>query len=692
MAHYTNKDLNTSANTSIPDEVDIAVVGGGVSGLYSTWKILEKDASQRICILEQLNRTGGRLDSDLIKFKEQDGSIKEVKEEQGGMRFTFDTMDNLMALFLQLNLTNDIVPFPMNSGGNNRLYFRGHAFTNAEAKEDNYSVWSDLYNLSPQEQGIDPKSIINTVFNRILDVNPQFTERPLHRDPDFWQRFRLQCQWNGVSLVDWQLQGLLSDMGYSVECINLLYRLSGFNGTFLSGMNAGVAYQLLEDFPADPKFKTLKNGFSTLTNAMVTKIDSIKSGGEEVERIFLRTMVDGIDKKGEVFTINYTRIVNGKTVKGEVKAKKIILGLPRLALEKMFIGSSLFSKLDTATSEKIWNTLQSASNQPLLKINLYYDKAWWGNKISGQPPIEFGPNFSDTPLGSVYPFYTVDEEIATALEYSKWLKDNGQDVPADIQAILDKKYNLPAALTIYCDYMNINFWKALQNQGKPYHTEMQAKNPKLLAASEVVVEQATAFFKKLFNTHYVPKPSLTSARVWSGSSYFPQEDGTSSGDENTTYQPYGYGVHQWAMGAQDDQVMSDLVQPIEGVELYTCGEAFSDYQGWVEGALRSTNLVLEQKFGIKGAAEAYEASTGTPPNDAIKGKYWNRYRQLIISEFSNVGDDFRNARNPYLDQNTAERSVLENGELDGAAPTNGQANEKKKGQGFGVELTYFDQH
>jgi protoporphyrinogen oxidase len=55
-------------------------------------------------------------------------------------------------------------------------------------------------------------------------------------------------------------------------------------------MNAGVAYQLLKDFPADPKFRTLRNGFSALTNVLAKHIP--------MEKIILNTTVNNI-KKGE---------------------------------------------------------------------------------------------------------------------------------------------------------------------------------------------------------------------------------------------------------------------------------------------------------------------------------------------------------------------------------------------------------
>lgn len=367
MAHYTLKNLKHGK--PIPNRVDVVVVGAGMSGLYSTWRLLEDNPNLNIVILEKSNRTGGRLNSDLVHFE----NGETVKEEEGGMRFTFDGMDDLMSLFLLLDIDREIVPFPMNSGGNNRLYFRGSSFTNADAASSDYMIWRELYDLEPAEQGVNPKNIINTVFNRILDVNPDFKERPEVRTPDFWQKFRLECKWNGVGLNEWTLWDLFISMGYSNECVTLLYRLLGFNGTFLSQMNAGVAYQLLEDFPSEPDFKTLENGFSTLPNALVDKVGH--------DRIFLKTDVTGIDQtQGEsAYTLSYDSVDNsGRPISGTLQADKIILGLPRLAMEKLFIRSNAFNRLPREQAANLWDTLQTTTNQALLKINLYYDKSLVG--------------------------------------------------------------------------------------------------------------------------------------------------------------------------------------------------------------------------------------------------------------------------------------------------------------------------
>ncbi|MEQ2353133.1 FAD-dependent L-amino acid oxidase [Pseudoalteromonas piscicida] len=621
MTHY--KIGTDISQKPIPDAVKVAVIGAGMSGLYSAWRLQCETDVDDFAIFERSNRTGGRLDSDLIHFRDNRAGAKPdstitVKEEQGGMRFLFEGMDDLMALFLKLGLEDQIVPFPMNSDGNNRLYFRGTSFSVNDAKQDDYHIWSALYNLDPNEQGVNPKDIINVVFNRILQVNPQFDSRPEVRGPEFWQEFRLQCQWQGEPLYNWSLWDLLTDMGYSQECITMLYRVLGFNGTFLSKMNAGVAYQLLEDFPADVEFRTFKDGFSTLPNALVDKIGK--------EKIYLQTSIDSIafDKADNLYVLKYTKTEqDGQISEGTFKAEKLILGLPRLALEKLFIASDVFKQLPKQRRDALWDTLQSTSNQPLLKINLYYDTAWWGTGMTGRPAVSFGPNFADLPTGSVYPFYALDDELAAALMYNERHAEPNSETQHKLEGIEAAKYSRPAALTIYCDYLNINFWSALQNKGELYHhpreSELVESIPSdIFPASEAVVRQATQFFRDIFNTHYVPQPTLTSARIWEGNVNF-------NVPENLQF---GFGVHQWAIGANDKDVIEDLVEPLPN--LFTCGEAYSDYQGWVEGALRSTDLALQKGFGLAPLSEVFETDQGCSSSEAIQIAYRKIANEMIM--------------------------------------------------------------
>ena len=56
--------------------------------------------------------------------------------------------------------------------------------------------------------------------------------------------------------------------------------------------------------------------------------------------------------------------------------------------------------------------------------------------------------------------------------------------------------------------------------------------------------------------------------------------------------PFGGGWNSWNIGVESWEVKQEITQPIEDCPLYICGEAYSDAQGWVEGALDTADIVL----------------------------------------------------------------------------------------------------
>lgn len=486
---------------------DVIIVGAGVSGLYSAWRLLKKDPKLKITILDRLDRTGGRLDTDLIKIDNgKDTSI--VRDEEGGMRFTYE-MKELMSLFYGLQLCDQIVDFPMTT---NRFFVRGHSFTADEAAANNNAIWGALYDLAPAEQNQSPGTILNVIYNRILKANG-VDEAPANPTPEFWQKFRLKFKWNGVTLNQWQLGGLFKDMGYSQECLKMMVDTVGFQGPFLSLANAGEAWQILEDFPKNPHYHTFKYGFSTLIKALEKEVKEM--GGE----IHLGINLNGISKSGkdkyelEVSPtqpdgINYPD--NRK--KTMIKAYKVILAIASNAMQQVFEDSPVMNQDKNA--KQLWEDIHSIVNMRLMKINLYFDRPWWRDGDTGQPAIDFGPSFTDLPINAVYPFYPIDG-------------------PSNSN---------PAALTIYCDYDNTKFWQGLQNVGPLFDSKLQKDHSKppqtLFAASQAVVDEAVKQFKQLFNTHHVPTPVMTSYRNWDGEDNF------------------GYAYHQWGLNTDDKKVIA----------------------------------------------------------------------------------------------------------------------------------------
>ena len=107
-------------------DLDIAIVGGGVSGAYSAWRLQqEKGAEASIGLFEYSDRIGGRLYTVTLP------GLPHVKAEVGGMRYIPD--EHIMVANLVDHLQIPTKDFPMGApppvGSNcNLFYLRGRHF------------------------------------------------------------------------------------------------------------------------------------------------------------------------------------------------------------------------------------------------------------------------------------------------------------------------------------------------------------------------------------------------------------------------------------------------------------------------------------------------------------------------------------------------------------------------------------
>jgi hypothetical protein len=58
--------------------------------------------------------------------------------------------------------------------------------------------------------------------------------------------------------------------------------------------------------------------------------------------------------------------------------------------------------------------------------------------------------------------------------------------------------------------------------------------------------------------------------------------------------PYGAAWHAWKPYQKSWEVLQKVRQPNPAIDLYICGEAFAQIQGWVEGALNNAEVTLQQ--------------------------------------------------------------------------------------------------
>src|SRR5262245_64573951 len=125
-------------------DLDIAVVGGGVSGAYCAWRLQQDAADERVALFEYSDRIGGRLYTITLP------GLPHVKAEVGGMRYIPDqhTLVNDLVTHLKLP-TRD---FPMGApkpvfANCNLFYLRGRHLRLhelADAAKVPYNVaWSE---------------------------------------------------------------------------------------------------------------------------------------------------------------------------------------------------------------------------------------------------------------------------------------------------------------------------------------------------------------------------------------------------------------------------------------------------------------------------------------------------------------------------------------------------------------------
>jgi hypothetical protein len=139
----------------------------------------------------------------------------------------------------------------------------------------------------------------------------------------------------------------------------------------------------------------------------------------------------------------------------------------------------------------------------------------------------------------------------------------------------------------YNDIGTVPFWKGTENDVafEGYDTEFTKGEPPPMPVGHApvtkgMVELAQNQLREMHGQISVPSPYTAIFHDW-------------------TDDPYGGGWHEWKAGVLYKDVMPGIRRPLGDQEVYICGEAYSNFQGWVEGALQTAEKLLEDHFGLK---------------------------------------------------------------------------------------------
>jgi monoamine oxidase len=523
------------AQSNVEDQTfDVAVVGGGISGVYAAWRLMQgpydgsaladivtkAGAKPRVGLFEVSRRIGGRL------FSVRLPGLEDIPVELGGMRF-LESHRRVFGLIQHLGLS--FRELPINDPNNKTLfYLRGRHFT---ANDWGRPEFTPPYRLDRGERARSPGSLLIEVALRHVNKTDQL------RNIGFWNL-------------------LLDEL--SLEAYQLLREAGGYD-TIVHNWSAAEAIPfLLADFAPNARYLVLKDGFQFLPRQLAVQFQ--QSGGtiamgHRLHRIdrqhdgWLRLTFDRArtDPPG-----NYCyRRVAEETV---YRARHLILAMPRRALELLHPDSYLFS------SSQFETDLQSVLPQPGFKIFAAYRSPWWFE----QRGVRAGRSVTDLPLRQCYYWHTAEGKPS-------------------------------ALMASYNDGASVEYWSGLARETPRYVPSPSMCPPGVpipddvmqLSASAPLVRELQNQLRELHGLPDLPPRALGQVPEPYVAVF-----------QNWTQDPFGGGWHFWKIGANAKVIGRRMRHPIPEAPIYICGEAWSRQQGWVEGALETADALLEENLRL----------------------------------------------------------------------------------------------
>lgn len=598
--------------------LDYAIVGGGMAGLYAAHRLLQASKGT-VHVYEATERWGGRLLSVNMPGLP-------YRAELGGMRF----LDrHLLVKELARDLDLRCRPFGF-EGTKKLMYLRGcHLWDGDDCKykldraERNmkcdelvtHAIRCALREIKLElEPGDTPHADITALNAEIKHLKTRLLGlyRPTSLskadraklDPDTLKKLeseekvekekekaripgeKLEFGIDYFTAREWEilkrfgrLQGSrLYDIGFwnllqhylSSEGFLFLHDALGYESIVLNWNAAEAMQWFLRDFSGS--YITLEDGMQMLAAAIWAKYRT----GPEDELVTVEHKLVRITRPEEStgarwqlhFTVTHEEDETKKkiTYLKEVLAKNVILALTSDDLKLIELPAEVVALEGIQPSNGAENKaglpdlLNAVRGQRLFKLFLGYDQVWWNDPrgIEGSS----GTANTDLPIRQVYywgPEKSMNPNVPTP--YGMLMASYSDSHYVDFWEPMLKVPNRPhEAKEPYCKVGSLSpaeegWLKAYgvsENMVKKAHRQIRMLHPELSMADRI------------------PEPIVALVKDW----------------------PNGW--HAWKVHELPWLVMKGLKRPLIKDTLFICGEAFSEDQGWVEGALRSTELVLQQ--------------------------------------------------------------------------------------------------
>jgi monoamine oxidase len=525
--------------------LDYAIVGGGISGIYSAWRLKDSNREMSIELFEASDRLGGRL---LTVVPPQ---IPSARVELGGMRYIDPTHAWVSSLVEHLQLETEPLPAdePQNIAYVRGRLLRMFELTDAsklpyDVKADESSA-SDLGNLT----ALAAARSLRTTIKELLGFDVETWQDLAKLTPADWRTVSTQGTCEGAPLSSLPLRYLML-RSISNEALRLDEDTGGYD-SILYTWNAADGFPWnIGDFGSQVTYNHVKSGYEELPLMLAKEFEQAGGTVRSQARLERFRMAEGGQVLLEVEEAGAARTV---------LARRLILALPRRSLELLEQTGEVLDPRNTEVHELI----RSVTPIPLFKLAICYPNPWWQDLAPVDPGsgkmvgISSGRSVTDLPIRQCY-YWTVDPETNHAV------------------------------ILIYDDGRDLDYWAGLRDAQAPsFENEIGPNEPALSEWSSYPAPQRMVdeVHRQLLEMHgitdasKVPAPYAGAYRDWG-------ED------------PYGGGANFWQVGVRSYDVAQRVIQPKPPLPVYICGECYSHGQGWVEGALETAEEMLQQHLGL----------------------------------------------------------------------------------------------
>lgn len=447
-------------------EYDLAVVGGGVAGLYCG---MHADRDWSVALFEGSHRFGGKLETV---------SMHGFDAEYGAMRFDPILQFRMGELIDALGI--ETLPFP--------------EYSSPPSQQS-----SMAYQMAADEQGLSTLELYKLAIQRVLEMSEA---EMLALSEEQLESIRRESLIFGQPL--WK-QGMWNTLGRVISHHALRYIV--MEGSFFHFIheNPGAAAWMVtwvKMLQMSPNLKTIHHGMQSLTDTM---LERLRQRDAAIYRAHVLTALERYDRERVLLHFSEGRACI---------AKHVVLALPEHCLVRI-----------SGLPMGIRAMFGSVLDIPLLKCFFVVEDPWWDEDV---------------------PHLDMPHLPAREVHYQK------QDGKGLVMVYADRPY--------------LNFWSQYLRKGYETRAEIDGDPGLPLAFSRFM--------------------GIDPKRI------------VSYGIRHWGTEPYGAACHLWKPGIKSWTVQEKVAAFSLGrngpANVHICGEAFSDYQGFIEGALRTANEVMRK--------------------------------------------------------------------------------------------------